>query len=211
MHIILAGGMFVLSYLIELLLCFKAKNKHTKLIPFYIGFVLAFICLLLYMGVFGNMSMGMLGNGHGFLALIILIGVLIMFTGLFLAQITHCIVKEKNKMKKYIKEIIILFLQLIVFYIIPLFAGPTDAMGMVFLIIISTLVLSFVLGIISGNNLKFLYPVAVSLLFIPSVFIYYNQTALIHSVWYLVVSAVGLAVGAIINIILSKVQRRAGK
>lgn len=114
-------------------------------------------------------------------------------------------------MKKYIKEIIILFLQLIVFYIIPLFAGPTDAMGMVFLIIISTLVLSFVLGIISGNNLKFMYPVAVSLLFIPSVFIYYNQTALIHSVWYLVVSAVGLAVGAIINIILSKVQRRAGK
>lgn len=102
MHIILAGGIFVLSYIVELLLCFKAKNRHTKLIPFYIGFVLAFICLLLYMGVFGNMSMGMLGNGHGFLALIILIGVLIMFTGLFFALITHAI--YKHRICNYIKR-----------------------------------------------------------------------------------------------------------
>lgn len=114
-------------------------------------------------------------------------------------------------MKKYIKEIIILILQLFAFYIIPLFAGPTDAMGMVFLIIISTLVLSFVLGIISENSLKFLYPIVTAVAFVPSVFIYYNQTALIHSVWYLVVSAVGLAVGTIINIIFNKVQRRTGK
>ena len=107
MHVILAVGIFVLSYIIELLLCFRTKNRHTKLIPFYIGFVLAFICLLLYMGVFGDMSMGMLGNGHGFLALIILIGVLIMFTGLFLAMITHAIFKyricnyiQKNNLEK---------------------------------------------------------------------------------------------------------------
>ena len=114
-------------------------------------------------------------------------------------------------MKKYIKEIIILSLQLFMFYIFPMFAGPTDAMGMVFLIIISTLVLSFVLGIISGNSLKFLYPIVTAVAFVPSVFIYYNQTALIHSVWYLVVSAVGLVVGTIINIIFNKVQRRTGK
>lgn len=114
-------------------------------------------------------------------------------------------------MKKYIKEIIILSLQLFMFYIFPMFAGPTDAIGMVFLIIISTLVLSFVLGIFSGNSLKFLYPIVTAVAFVPSVFIYYNQTALIHSVWYLVVSAVGLAVGTIINIIFNKVQRRTGK
>ena len=114
-------------------------------------------------------------------------------------------------MKKYIKEIIILSLQLFMYYIFPMFAGPTDAMGMVFLIIISTLVLSFVLGIFSGNSLKFLYPIVTAVAFVPSVFIYYNRTALIHSVWYLVVSAVGLAVGTIINIIFNKVQRRTGK
>ena len=97
MHIGIAGGIFVLSYIIELIICFKAKNKHTKQIPFYFGFVLVFIALLLYIGFFGNMSMGMLGNGHGFLALIIMIAVLIMFTALFFAKITHFITRKLQR------------------------------------------------------------------------------------------------------------------
>ena len=102
MHIGIAIGLFIVSYIIELLLCFKAQKRHTKLIPFYIGFVLAFIALMLYMGAFGDMSMGMLGNGHGFLALIILIAILIMFTALFLALITHAI--YKHRICNYIKK-----------------------------------------------------------------------------------------------------------
>ena len=101
-------------------------------------------------------------------------------------------------MKRYLKEIIILLLQLFMFYIFPLFAGPTDAMGMVLLIILSTFVLSFVLGCISKERIKYLYPVIISILFIPSVFIYYNESALIHSIWYLVISSVGLLIGTII-------------
>ena len=98
MHIGIAIGLFVISYIIELLLCFKTQKKHLKWIQFYFGFALAFIALLLYMGVFGDISLGMLGNGHGFLALIILIAILIMFTALFLAMITHIIYRaEKNK------------------------------------------------------------------------------------------------------------------
>ena len=31
-------------------------------------------------------------------------------------------------MKKYLKEIIIILIQLFMFYIFPMFAGPTDAM-----------------------------------------------------------------------------------
>ena len=99
MHIVLAVGLFALSYIIELILCFKAKNRNTKLIPFYVGFVFAFIAMLLYMEVFGIMSMGMLGGGHIFLAMIILIGVLIMFTAQFLAWITHIIVKRIQRRK----------------------------------------------------------------------------------------------------------------
>ena len=38
-------------------------------------------------------------------------------------------------MKKCIKEMVVLLIQLFMFYVFPLFAGPTDAMGMVFLII----------------------------------------------------------------------------
>jgi len=102
-------------------------------------------------------------------------------------------------MKNYIKEIILLLIQLFMFYIFPLFAGPTDAMGMVFLIIISTFILSILMGIISKEKIKYLYPVIVSILFIPSIFIYYNSSALVHSLWYLVVSATGLLVGTILS------------
>ena len=107
-------------------------------------------------------------------------------------------------MKKFLKEIVILIIQLFMFYIFPLFAGPTDAMGMVFLIIVATLVLSMVIGSISNEKVKYLYPIIVAVVFVPSVYIYYNESAMIHSVWYLVVSSVGLFVGAVVHRIFGK-------
>lgn len=101
-------------------------------------------------------------------------------------------------MKKYLKEIIILIIQLFMFYIFPLFAGPTDAMGMVFLILITTFLLSIIITSISNKKVKYFYPLVISLLFIPSVFIYYNESALIHSVWYLIDSTIGLLIGLVI-------------
>lgn len=101
-------------------------------------------------------------------------------------------------MKKYLKEIIILFTQLFMFYIFPLFSDPTDAMGMVLLIILITLLLSFIMGSISKEKIKYLYPIVVALTFIPSIFIYYNESALIHSIWYLVTSIIGLVLGTMI-------------
>lgn len=103
-------------------------------------------------------------------------------------------------MKRFIKEIIILIIQIFMFYIFPLFAGPTDAMGMVFIIIFATLLLSAVLGSISKEKIKFLYPIVIAILFIPSVYIYYNETALVHSIWYLVISAIGILLGALTRI-----------
>ena len=98
-------------------------------------------------------------------------------------------------MKSYVKEIIILVLQLFMFYIFPLFAGPTDAMGMVVLIIFATLLLSFILGFVSNKKIRFLYPIVIAILFLPSVYIYYNETALVHSTWYLVIATFGLLAG----------------
>ena len=101
-------------------------------------------------------------------------------------------------MKRYNKEIIILLIQLLMFYIFPLSAGPTDMMGMVVLIILSVFILSILIGSLSNEKIKYLYPLVVSILFIPSVFIYYNESALIHSLWYLVVSTIGLLIGLVI-------------
>ena len=101
-------------------------------------------------------------------------------------------------MKIYIKELIIYILQLFMFYIFPLFAGPTDIMGMVLLILIATFILSVIMGSISNEKIKYLYPIIIAVIFIPSVMLHYNSSALIHSVWYLVVSSVGLLVGLFI-------------
>ena len=95
MHIGIAVGVFVISYLIQLLLCFKVNNKHIKLILFYIGLAIAFIGLLMYAGIFGDMSTGsFVGNMHILSAIIIWIAVLIMYAGLLLAKITHIIVHQ---------------------------------------------------------------------------------------------------------------------
>ena len=100
-------------------------------------------------------------------------------------------------MKKYFKEIIILILQLLVFYVLPIFIDSYNPFGMVLLIILLTFILSIIIGIILKNKIKYLYPMIISLLFIPSVFIFYNESALIHSIWYLVVSYLGLGLGTL--------------
>ena len=101
-------------------------------------------------------------------------------------------------MKKYLKELIIIIIQLIVFYLIPIIAKFAE-MGMVLIIIILTFLLSIIIGVISRTKIKYFYPIIVSIIFIPTVFIYYNESALIHSVWYLMVSAIGLFLGATRN------------
>ena len=40
--------------------------------------------------------------------------------------------------------------------------------------------------------------------FISSIFIYYNESALIHSIWYLVDAEIGIAIGSIINKLANK-------
>lgn len=102
-------------------------------------------------------------------------------------------------MKKYLKEILTLLIQLYMFYIFPLFAGPTDMMGMVLIIIIVTFILSIFMGMFSKIKFKYIYPILISILFIPSAYLYYNNTELIHAVWYLIVSYTGLIIGIIIN------------
>lgn len=116
---------------------------------------------------------------------------------------------ECGYMKKYIKEIVVGLIQLFMFYVFPLFAGPTDAMGMVFLIIFMTALLSVALGMISNRKVKFLYPMLIGISFMPSVFIYYNESAMVHAVWYLVLSAMGILVGTAIRkliLIISKLR-----
>ena len=104
-------------------------------------------------------------------------------------------------MKRYIKEIIVLLIQLGVFYLLPKAIGNIGALAMVFLLLLITLILSIIMGSISKEKIKYIYPIVISILFIPTVFIYYNESALVHALWYLVVSYIGLIIGTVIYIL----------
>ena len=110
-------------------------------------------------------------------------------------------------MKRYVKELLLFLCQLLAFYTLPLFVKVVGPMGFVLLIISATLLLSALTGLMSKSKVKFLYPVATAITFLPSVFIYYNESALIHSVWYLVISSVGLFVGTVVNISISRSKK----
>ena len=102
-------------------------------------------------------------------------------------------------MRRCWKELVILLIQAGVFYVLPLFAGPTDAMGLVFLLLAATLALSMLMGALSGSRGKYLYPAAEALLFLPSLLLYYNGSAAVHALWYLVLGVVGVAAGSLVR------------
>ena len=107
-------------------------------------------------------------------------------------------------MKNYLKEIIICLLQALVFYLLPQMMGNIGALGMVFLLLVISFILSIIIGIISKSKIKYGYPLLIALLFIPTIWIYYNESALIHSLWYFIVSSIGLIFGIIINKMFNK-------
>jgi hypothetical protein len=102
-------------------------------------------------------------------------------------------------MKKVLKKIAVWLPQLTVFYILPLFAGPTDIMGLVLVMLFSTFVLSLVCGVFVKKKRKVFYPVITAILFLPSVFLYYNESALVHALWYLTIACIGIVIGTMLR------------
>ena len=110
-------------------------------------------------------------------------------------------------MKKYKKELVIAVLQLLLFYAYPAYAIPIDPMGAVLIMLFLTIVLGLILGLISRKAVKWLYPVACAVVFLPTVPIYYNSSALVHALWYLVMAVVGLALGSGIAALVRKLRK----
>ena len=107
-------------------------------------------------------------------------------------------------MKKYSKEIIVFVFQVMVFYLIPFTAGPTDGLGLIIVLLFSTLMLSVIFGAVSKGKVRIIYPFVVAIVFIPTVYIHYNYTALGYTVWYLIDSYLGVLIGSLIG----KISRR---
>ncbi|MBR3198390.1 MAG: hypothetical protein IKG27_00050 [Bacilli bacterium] len=102
-------------------------------------------------------------------------------------------------MKKYLKEIIIVFVQIIAFYVLPLYPKEYPIIGLRVLTISITFILSVIVGLVIKKKIGVFYPILVAILFIPSVLMYFNETVLIYAEWYFITSATGLIIGAIIK------------
>ena len=107
-------------------------------------------------------------------------------------------------MKKYSKEIIILIIQMVAFYLLPFIVEfiSKDAIVMtVFINMFITFVLTILLISKSKNKIKYLYPVIILFLFVPSGFVFYNtlDAVLTYGIIHLVISLIGLGLGKIIE------------
>ena len=98
-------------------------------------------------------------------------------------------------MRVYFEEIIILILQLLIFYAFPIFAVENEFMGIVVIVLIATFMVALVFGAICKTKFKYYYPVIISLFFIPAVSIYSNEYTLIHSFWCLGTTFIGVILG----------------
>ena len=71
-------------------------------------------------------------------------------------------------MRKHIIGAAAILMQLIVFYLVPLFAGAADAMGMVSMMLLATFALSAVLGAASKTWTKYMHPIIAALAWISA-------------------------------------------
>lgn len=97
-----------------------------------------------------------------------------------------------NKLKK----MTIYFLaSAISFYLFPLLGNSTGSFMVILLLIIplSCFAISYVYGYKNGWNM--IFPIAIGILFIPAIFVYFNSTAWVYSVGYSIISAAGVFVG----------------
>ena len=100
----------------------------------------------------------------------------------------------KRKLISLIPYIIALAIN---FYIFPLFIQDTGT-G-IFMLLFVLPIITFICGIIYGilQGFDFILPVIVAILFAPTLFIFYNESAWVYIVAYAVAAFVGNGIGRI--------------
>ncbi len=129
----------------------------------------------------------------------------------FLVLITSAIGITTNNTRN--NFIILTGLQILNFYMLPLDAKqPGDEPVMVIAVFIVSFILSLCLGVSIESKIKYIYPVIVAIIFVPSVFIFVdkydfiNSYAIILPLLHLVASAVGILFGASVSLILNSIK-----
>ncbi|MDD6596136.1 MAG: hypothetical protein PUE92_08870 [Catenibacterium mitsuokai] len=98
-------------------------------------------------------------------------------------------------MDKIKKNWVYYFIIFITFYLIPILIQDTGSGMFILLIVIPliTLITSIIYGL--RNVFDFIYPLIVAILFIPTLFIYYNISAWVYIIEYSLIALIGEILG----------------
>lgn len=98
-------------------------------------------------------------------------------------------------MDKIKKNWVYYFIIFITFYLIPILIQDTGSGMFILLIVIPliTLITSIIYGL--RNVFNFIYPLIVAILFIPTLFIYYNDSAWTYILVYSMIAVIGELLG----------------
>lgn len=100
--------------------------------------------------------------------------------------------KRLKQMAPYLIAIIIAF------YLFPIL--PKDTGSFMLLLLGITPMVCFITALIYGMNkgVEFIYPLFTGILFTPTIFIYYNESAWVYIVMFAITSLVGNVLGALL-------------
>ena len=103
--------------------------------------------------------------------------------------------KEEIFMEKLKKNWIYYLIILIAFYLLPMLIKDTGSGMTILLIVIPliTLITSLIYGL--RNTFDFIYPLVIAILFVPTLFIYYNTSAWVYIISYSMIALIGELLG----------------
>lgn len=122
-----------------------------------------------------------------------------MMTNSSLKYVQLRIFREELVMEKFRKMLPYLLAMIFAFYILPFLIIDTGS-GM-FILLIGIPMICYLVSMIYGikNSFNLLYPLFIMLLFAPSIFIFYNDSATIYIVIYGSISLTGNFIGSLIR------------
>ncbi len=98
-------------------------------------------------------------------------------------------------MEKFKKMFLYLLICAAAFYVLPLLGKDTGSFMLILLMLIP--LICFIASLFYGvkNGFNFIFSLIVGVLFIPTIFLYYNSSAWVYILAYTVISMVGNLIG----------------
>ena len=102
-------------------------------------------------------------------------------------------------MKKIREMSVYLIVITLAFYVLPAFINDTGT-GIFFLLIL-TPIICFITSIIYGirHSFNFIFLLLIMALFIPTIFIFYNESAVVYVLIYGIIAVIGNLLGSLIK------------